>query len=65
MRTPLLKVRPVLLLVCGSLLANPFAFATNARLAASSSAFLRSYADTAVDWQPWNDATFKRARDEQ
>lgn len=37
----------------------------NGRLAAEKSAFLRSYANTAVDWQPWSEATFARAKAEQ
>ena len=53
-----------LALVAGSAVASP-AQPANARLAAAQSAFLRSYADTAVDWQPWGEATFARAKAEQ
>lgn len=34
------------------------------RLRSERSPFLRSYADTLVDWQPWTDATFARAKRE-
>ncbi|HVU23639.1 MAG TPA: DUF255 domain-containing protein [Opitutus sp.] len=65
MRPPFLIARSTLLLLCASLLASSRLLATNPQLAASSSAFLRSYADTAVDWRPWSADTFKRAHDEK
>jgi uncharacterized protein YyaL (SSP411 family) len=35
------------------------------RLKAESSAFLRGFADSPVDWMPWGDSAFARARSEQ
>jgi uncharacterized protein len=34
------------------------------RLASESSPYLRQHADNPVDWYPWSDAAFERARDE-
>jgi len=65
--TPALRRRavPLLLLLAGLVPFAAPAHAANARLAAASSAFLRSYADTAVDWLPWDETTFARAKAEQ
>ncbi len=57
------KLSPLLLL--SGLLACALGARAAERLAGESSAFLRSFADSPVDWMPWGEAAVARAKAEQ
>lgn len=62
--TPPARLPRALALAASLLIAVPL-FGGAPELAHSSSAFLRAHADSKIDWQPWNEATFARAKKEQ
>jgi hypothetical protein len=57
------KILPTLLLP--GLIASAVGVQGAERLRGESSAFLRTYGDSPVDWMPWGDAAFARAKSEQ